>query len=75
MFNIIADGRCLAIPPRLFTEQERIEIEQALLSNPNISNSDSLVGIWPNVNEVSRIPVVTRTGGMRLPDVWNKNLF
>ena len=75
MFNIIADGRCLAIPPRLFTEQERIEIEQALLSNPNISNSESLVGIWPNVTEVSRIPVVTRTGGMSLPKGWNKNLF
>ncbi len=75
MFNIIADGRCLAIPPRLFTEQERIEIEQALLSNPNISNSDSPVGVWPNVTEVSRIPVVTRTGGMRLPEGWNKNLF
>jgi hypothetical protein len=75
MFNIVADGRCLAIPPRLFTDQERIEIEQALLSNPNISNSDSLVGVWPNVTEVSRIPVVTRTGGMRLPEGWNKNLF
>ena len=75
MFNIIADGRCLAIPPRLFTEQERIEIEQTLLSNPNISNSDSLVGLWPDVSEVSRIPPVTRTGGMRLPEGWNKNLF
>lgn len=75
MFNIIADGRCLAIPPRLFTEQERIEIEQTLLSNPNISNSDSLVGIWPDVTEVSRIPAVIRTGGMTLPEGWNKNLF
>lgn len=75
IFNILADGRCLATPPRLFTDQERIEIEQALLCNPNISNSDSLVGIWPNINEVSRIPVATRTGGMRLPEGWNKNLF
>lgn len=75
MFNIVVDGRCLSIPPRLFTEQERIEIEQALLSNPNISNSDSLVGLWPDVSEVSRIPPVTRTGGMRLPEGWNKNLF
>lgn len=74
-FDISADGRCLAIPPRLFSDNERIEIEQALMSNPNISNSLSVIGVWPEIKEVSLIRPVSRSGGMRLPDGWDKNLY
>ena len=75
MFNIIADGRCLTFPPRLFTDKERIEIEQVLLNNPNISNSETVLRKWPEINEISHIIPVVRTGDMRLPDGWNKNLY
>ena len=75
MFNIIADGRCLTFPPRLFTDKERIEIEQVLLSNPNISNSETVLRKWPEINEISHMIPVVRTGDMRLPDDWDKNLY
>lgn len=75
MFNIIADGRCLAFPPRLFTDKERIEIEQVLLSNPNISNSETVLRKCPEIKEISHIIPVVRTGDMRLPDGWDKSLY
>lgn len=64
-FLIHADGNCMSVPPRLFTDQERIELEQVLLNNPNITNSESIVGIWPKINEKSELIPVRRRGGMR----------
>ncbi len=64
-FFIHADGNYMSVPSRLFTDKERIELEQVLLSNPNITNSESIVGIWPRINEKSElIPFQTR-GVMR----------
>ena len=63
------------IPYRLITEAEREKLELMLISNPNITNSASIVGKWPEVNEVEKIRSIRRTGYMALPDGWDINLF
>ena len=67
LFEITADGICLdRTKKRLFTDQERAKIELILLSSENVTNTDSVIGVWPQINEESLIAPVIRTGGCRL---------
>ena len=63
------------LPDRLFSEAEREKLELMLISNPNITNSSSLVGEWPKVDTVEKLVSIRRCGAMRLPDGWDVNLF
>ena len=62
-------------PAFLLSEAEREKLELLLISNPNITNSASIVGSWPKYKEVEKYRSITRCGDMRLPDDWDENLF
>ena len=74
-YMVLFDKVPAILPCRLITEAEREKFELMLISNPNITNSASIVGKWPTVNEVEKIRSITRTGYMALPDGWDTNLF
>ena len=74
-YLVLFDHAPAIIPQKLLTDAEREKLELMLISNPNITNSASVVGKWPKVNEVERLVAIRRSGGMRLPDGWNENLF
>lgn len=63
------------LPDRLFSEAEREKLELMLISNPNVTNSSSVVGEWPVINTVEKLVSITRSGDMRLPEGWDVNLF
>ena len=62
-------------PNNLISEKTREKLELTLISNPNITNSYSLVGRWPRIKEGERLVSVMRCGDMRLPKDWDENLF
>lgn len=74
-YIVLFDKAPAIFPYRLITEAEREKLELMLISNPNITNSSSIVGKWPAVNEVETIRSICRSGRMRIPDGWNPNLF
>ena len=74
-YMVLFDKAPAIIPYRLITEAEREKFELMLISNPNITNSASIVGKWPEVNEGEKIRSTRRTGYMALPDGWDINLF
>ena len=76
MFEINVDGCCADYyHPRLFTDQERGQLELSLISNPRITSSAAIVGTWPDEKAMSLIPPVFRCGGMRLPDWFDTGLL
>ncbi len=74
-YLVLFDYAPAIIPQKLLTDTEREKLELMLIGNPNITNSASLVGKWPKENEVERLISIRRSGGMRLPDGWNENLY
>lgn len=74
-YVVLFDYAPAIIPQKLLTDAEREKLELMLIGNPNITNSASIVGKWPKVNEVERLASIRRSGGMRLPDGWDGNLF
>ena len=74
-YIVLFDYAPALISQRLLTDAEREKLEFMLIGNPNITNSASVVGKWPKVNEAERLVAILRSGSMRLPDVWNENLF
>lgn len=65
-YMILVDGLSLnPIKQRLYSEEERIQIESILLSNPKITNDGSKIGVWPKINERNTIMPVILSGGMR----------
>ena len=74
-YLVLFDYAPAFIPQKLLTDAEREKLELILISNPDITNSSSIVGTWPRVNEVERLVSIHRSGGMRLPSGWNENLF
>ena len=74
-YAVLFDYAPALIPQRLLTDAEREKLELLLISNPNITNSSSVVGKWPKVNEVEKLMSINRSGNMRLPDGWDENLF
>ena len=74
-YVVLFDYAPAIIPQKLLTDAEREKLELMLIGNPNINNSASIVGKWPKVNEVERLVSIRRSGGMRLPDGWDGNLF
>lgn len=74
-YIVLFDYAPAIYPHRLITEAEREKLELMLISNPNITNSTSIVGKWPAVDEIDKIRSVKRNGYMALPDGWDINLF
>lgn len=74
-YIVLYDYYPALISQRLLTDAEREKLELMLIGNPNITNSASLVGKWPKVNEVERLVSIRRSGAMRLPEGWDENLF
>ena len=76
MFEINVDGYCADhYQPRLFTDQERGQLELSLISNPRITSSAAIVGTWPDEKAMSLIHPVFRSGGRRLPDWFDIGLL
>lgn len=74
-YIVLFDYAPAFIPQKLLNDAEREKLELMLIGNPNITSSSSVVGKWPKVNEVERLISIRRSGGMRLPEGWNENLF
>lgn len=74
-YVVLIDKAPAFFPSRLLSEAEREKLELLLISNPNITNSASIVGSWPKYKEVEKYRTITRCGDMRLPDDWDENLF
>ena len=74
-YIVLYDNAPAIFPNRLIKEAEREKLELMLISNPNITNSASIVGRWPKINEVEIIKTIRRSGIMTLPEGWNTNLF
>lgn len=74
-YMVLFDQAPAIISQRLLTDAEREKLELMLIGNPNISNSASVVGKWPRVKEVEKLISIRRSGGMRLPEGWDENLF
>ena len=74
-YMVLFDKVPAFLPSHLITEAEREKLELMLISNPNITNSASIVGKWPAVNEVEKIRSIRRIGYMALPNEWDANLF
>ena len=74
-YIVLYDNAPAIFPNRLIKEAEREKLELMLISNPNITNSSSIVGRWPKINEVEIIKTIRRSGIMTIPDGWNTNLF
>ena len=74
-YLVLFDYAPAFITQKLLTDAEREKLELMLISNPNITNSASVVGKWPKVNEVERLVSIRRSGAMRLPEGWSENLY
>lgn len=74
-YVVLIDKAPAFFPNRLLSEAEREKLELLLISNPNITNSASIVGTWPKYNEVEKYRAITRCGDMRLPNDWDEDLF
>ena len=74
-YIVLFDYAPAIFPQKLLTDAEREKLELMLISNPNITNSASVVDRWPKVKEAERLVSIRRSGNMRLPDGWNENLF
>lgn len=72
-YNVFFDACPAFIPERIITEAEREKLELILISNPNIANSSSVVGTWPNYKKEEKYKPNIRTGNMRLPKDWDIN--
>lgn len=72
-YVVLMDKVPAFFPNRLFSDAEREKLELLLISNPNITNSDAIVGTWPKYKEVEKYRTETRCGDMRFPDGWNEN--
>lgn len=74
-YIVLFDYAPAFIPQKLLNDAEREKLELMLIGNPNITSSSSVVGKWPKVREVEKLISIRRSGGMRLPEGWNENLF
>lgn len=74
-YVVLMDKAPAFFPNRLFSDAEREKLELLLISNPNITNSDSIVGTWPKYKEVEKYKTEIRCGDMRFPDDWNESLY
>lgn len=64
-FSVWINGAPLGFGRKLYTDQERIELETLLLSTEGVTNDFSRIGHWPGVPEESRCMAVLRAGNMR----------
>ena len=74
-YAVLFDSAPALIPQRLLSDAEREKLELFLISNPNITNSSSIVGMWPQVEEVNNVVPIKRSGNMKFPEGWDENMF
>ena len=72
---MLFDNAPALIHKKLLSDTEREKLELMLISNSSITNSASIVDVWPKVKEVEKIVSNIRSSNMRLPEGWNENLF
>ena len=74
-YAVLFDSAPALIPQRLLSDAEREKLELFLISNRNITNSSSIVGLWPQVEEVDNVVPIKRSGNMKLIECWDEKLF
>lgn len=74
-YVVLFDSAPALIPQKLLSDAEREKLELFLISNPNITNSSSIVGMWPQVEEVNNVVPIKRSGNMKFPEGWDENMF
>ena len=74
-YAVLFDSAPALIPQRLLSDAEREKLELFLISNPNITNSSSIVGMWPQVEEDDDVVPIKRSGNMKFPEGWDENMF
>lgn len=74
-YFVFFDNAPALIHKKLLSDTEREKLELMLISNSSITNSASIVDVWPKVKEVEKIVSNIRSSNMRLPEGWNENLF
>lgn len=74
-YAVLFDSAPALIPQRLLSDAEREKLELFLISNPNITNSSSIVGMWPQVEEYDDVVPIKRSGNMKFPEGWDENMF
>lgn len=73
-YFVLFDNAPALIHKKLLSDTEREKLELMLISNSSITNSASIVDVWPKVKEVEKIVSNIRSSNMRLPEGWNENL-
>lgn len=73
--QILLDGIPAKLSGELIPDSEREKIELVLISSPGMMNSISSLFNLPDIKESDSRGIQIRTGGMRLPQDWNPNLF